>query len=76
MTSNIYQRNPVPTRPTDREIELLLGGLEMVRLADQAPGLWPDDLVVRMRLAHQHDCDWLILDRDVPPIEALPQYDW
>lgn len=46
--------------------------------AGQEDGLdeLPADLRACVDLAKQHDCDWILFDRDTTPIDDLPTYDW
>lgn len=46
--------------------------------AGQEDGLddLPEDLRGCVDLAKQHDCDWILFDRDVEPIDQLPRYEW
>lgn len=36
----------------------------------------PKDLVVLFRLAAEHGCEWLCIDRDVEVVSELPVYNW
>ena len=36
----------------------------------------PQDLRDLLRLAKEHDCDWLCLNRYIEPMEGLPIFNW
>lgn len=36
----------------------------------------PEDLAAVLRFAIEHDCTWVMFDRDAEVVESLPKYDW
>lgn len=47
--------------------------------ADQETALFEDeypDLAAVLQFAHNYGCEFVRLDRDAAPIEALPTFDW
>ena len=49
---------------------------ELCNMNNLENGKCPSDLYRCILFARKNDCDWLMFDRDVEPIDELPQYNW
>jgi len=49
---------------------------EEIVVSEEVTPMLPLELLDLLRLAQDHDCEWLCLNRYIEPIEGLPVFDW